>query len=57
MEEFLKDRRERKPRAEYRPTQEPQYVEARDLNWEERTRAPRPAVERKPRREEPRERR
>lgn len=58
--EFLKDKRERKPRTEYRPAEEPQYTEARDLNWEERTRAPRresrPAGEPRPRNAEPRER-
>lgn len=61
--EFLKDKRERKPRTTdtYTPN-EPVYTEARDLNWEERTRSPRrgegrPAGERKPRNAEPRERR
>ena len=48
--EFFKDKRERKPRTEA-PTfnAEPQYTEARDLNWEERTRAPK--SEGRPRRE------
>ena len=48
--EFFKDKRERKPRTEA-PTfnAEPQYTEARDLNWEERTRAPK--GEGRPRRE------
>lgn len=48
--EFFKDKRERKPRNEA-PTfnAEPQYTEARDLNWEERTRAPK--GEGRPRRE------
>lgn len=53
MEEFLKDKRERKPRAERIVSEEPQYSEARDLNWEERTRVPKPAPrkEGKPRHE------
>lgn len=62
--EFFKDRRERKPRTQTTPQSEPDYVEARDLNWEERTRhshkpAPRreerPRWEERPRREEPKD--
>lgn len=51
--EFLKDKRERKPRAEHQAVEQPQYSEARDLNWEERTRSAKPAYrkESKPRRE------
>ena len=58
--EFLKDKRVRSKQSSYAPTAEPEYTEARDLNWEERTRSAhresRPAVERKPRTAEPRER-
>ncbi len=52
----MKDKRERKPRAERIVSEEPQYSEARDLNWEERTRVPKPAPrkEGKPRHEDER---
>lgn len=56
--EFLKDKRERRPRTEpVVAVREPEYVEARDLNWEERTRSakPVPRKEAKPRGEERRE--
>ena len=39
--EFFKDKRERKPRTnDTHGVAEPAYTEARDLNWEERTREP-----------------
>ena len=49
----MKDKRERKPRAVH-TEHEVEYVEARDLNWEERTRESRPAPRKefKPRGEE-----
>ncbi len=49
--EFLKDRRERKPRT-VQTEHEVEYVEARDLNWEERTKEAKPRKEFKPRGEE-----
>ncbi|MBR5829935.1 MAG: hypothetical protein IKY63_01615, partial [Tidjanibacter sp.] len=57
--EFLKDKRVRTRQVENPTQREPEYVEARDLNWEERTRpaksAPRrdgrPQREERPRRE------
>ena len=57
--EFLKDKRVRTRQVESPAQREPEYVEARDLNWEERTRpaksAPRregrPQREERPRRE------
>lgn len=51
--EFLKDKRERKPRTEHQAVEQPQYSEARDINWEERTRSAKPTFrkESKPRRE------
>lgn len=49
MQEFLKDKRERKPRTESytNPNAEPAYAEARDINWEERTREHKPTSPRK----------
>ena len=51
MQEFMKDKRERKPRTESytNPNAEPAYTEARDINWEERTREPKARKEFKPR--------
>ena len=49
MQEFLKDKRERKPRTESytNPNAEPATTEARDINWEERTRKHKPTGPRK----------
>lgn len=49
MQEFLKDKRERKPRTESytNPNAEPATTEARDINWEERTREHKPTGPRK----------